>query len=286
MGPFLINGAAGLLLAVSAAATATPLAPHQMQADLQLVRRALEETHGGIYRYTSKAALARAFDGAAAKMNQPMDAVQFHRILGPVVAAIRCGHTAVILAQELNTAMEQALLLPLDVKLIDQRVYVLRDFDGSASLSGREIASINGVAISTIVERMMTVTHGDGFIATGRARRVARKFKEELFLQFGMQRTFTLALRGARPHTVTISGQALPALRLASASRYPHDQRGKGFAELSLLDNGNIAHLRIFRFSDEDEDDVGAVTLRKAFARINASGAHTLLLDVRDNGGG
>ena len=287
MVPSLIKGAAGMLLAVAmTSAAAAPLTAQQLRADFQLARRALEESHGGIYRYTSKATLDRVFDDAAAKLDRPMDAADFHRILESAVAAVRCGHTAVILPPALQSAMEQALLLPLDVKLIGARVYILRDFDDAPGLAGHEIVAVNGVAARTIVERAINASHGDGFIATGREQRVARRFKEELFLQFGMQGRFTLALGGATPHTVTITGQTLAALRLASASRYPQDQRRKGFAELSLLDDGKIARLQIFNFSDEDEDDDGAVILKKAFAKLSASGAHTLLLDLRDNGGG
>ena len=287
MRPSLPKIAAGLLLAAAVTgATAAPLTAQQLQADFQQVRRALEESHGGIYRYTSKATLDRVFDDAAAKLDRPMEAVDFHRILGPAVAAVRCGHTALIPAPALQSAMEQALLLPLDVKLIGGRIYVLRDLDGALELAGREIVAVNGVPASAIVSRALNASHGDGFIATGREQRVARRFKEELFLQFGMQGRFTLALDGPVAQSVTITGKTLAALRLASASRYPQDQPRKGFADLSLLDNGKIARLQIFNFSDEDEEEDGAVILKKAFAKIGASGAHTLLLDLRDNGGG
>ena len=287
MGQSSINTAAGLLLAaVMSTAGAAPLRPQQLQADLQLARRALEETHGGIYRYSARAVLDRAFDAAAAQLNRPMEAAQFHRILAPAVAAVRCGHTAAIIPAALKAELERALLLPLDVKLIDGRIYILRDFDSAGRLAGREIVSVNGVATSVIVKRIIDSSHGDGFIATSRERRVARRFKEELFLQFGMQGKFSLALRGAAPGQVTLAGQTLPALKAASASRYPEDLQRKGFARLSLLDEGRTAHLQIFNFSDEDEDDEGAVTLKKMFDKLAASGAKTLLLDLRDNGGG
>lgn len=276
-----------MLLAVAmSSAPAAPLTAQQLQADFQLVRRALEESHGGIYRYTAKEALDRVFDDTAAKLDRPMEAMEFHRLLAPAVAAVRCGHTALIIAPALQGAMEQALLLPLDVKLIGGRVYILRDFDDASNLAGREIVAVNGVAASVIVARAVNASHGDGYIATGREQRVARRFKEELFLQFGMQGRFTLTLGDATPGSVTLAGQTLAAQRRASASRYPQDQARKGFAELSLLDDGKIARLQIFNFSDEDEDDEGAVILKKLFARLSASGAHTLLLDLRDNGGG
>jgi hypothetical protein len=287
MASLCLKAAGGLLAATAmAGALAAPLTAAQLQSDFQLARQALEEAHGGIYRYTSKAELDRVFDGVARTLDRPMEARDFQRILAPAVAALRCGHTAVLLSPALKAEMEQALLLPLDVKLVRGRLYILRDFDGAGKLAGREIVSINGVGIGSVIERLTAAAPGDGFIATGRAQRVARKFKEDLFTQFGMQGTFTLALRGARPETATLPGQTLAALRQASANRYPQDQHSHRFAELSLLDEGKIARLQVFNFTDQEEDDEGAVILKKAFEKIAASGAQTLLLDLRDNGGG
>ncbi|WP_426208150.1 S41 family peptidase [Massilia sp. TWP1-3-3] len=280
--------AAGVLLmgAGAASALAAPLSAAQLQSDLQLARGALEEAHGGVYRYTPKADLDRVFDAAARKLDRPMEAIAFARILAPAVAALRCGHTAVLLSPALKAEMEQALLLPLDVKLLRGRLYILRDFDGAGKLAGREIVSINGVAIGSVIERLLAAAPGDGLITTGRAQRVARKFKEELFIQFGMQGKFTLGLRAPKRESVTLAGQTLAALRQASVNRYPQDQHSHKFTELSLLDGGKIARLQVFNFTDEEEDDEGGAMLKKAFEKIEASGAQTLLLDLRDNGGG
>jgi hypothetical protein len=287
MASIALKAAGGLLVATAmAGALAAPLTAGQLQSDFQLARLALEEAHGGIYRYTSKAELDRVFDDAARKLDRPMEAMDFLRILAPAVAALRCGHTGVRMSPALKAGMEQALLLPLDVKLVRGRLYILRDFDGAGKLAGREIVSINGVAIGSVIERLTAAAPGDGFIATGRVQRVARKFKEELFIQFGMQGMFTLGLRAARPEVATLAGQTLAALKQASASRYPQDQHSHRFAELSLLDEGKIARLQVFNFTDEEENDEGAVILKKAFEKIAASGAQTLLLDLRDNGGG
>jgi C-terminal processing protease CtpA/Prc len=146
--------------------------------------------------------------------------------------------------------------------------------------------SVNGVPTTTIIARLLAASPGDGFIATGRAQRVARKFREDLFTHFGMHGQFSLGLGDPIGATATMPGQTMAAIKLASASRYPQDRRQTRFAELSLLDDGTIAHLKIFNFSAEDEDDDGPSILRKAFEKMATSGTQTLLLDLRDNGGG
>src|ERR1043165_5441959 len=88
----------------------------QLREDFQIARRALEEGHSGIYRYTSKAELDAAFDRAEASLDRPMDAYEFFRVMAPTVARIKCGHTSIALPadirQELNT---RAPALPLQV---------------------------------------------------------------------------------------------------------------------------------------------------------------------------
>jgi hypothetical protein len=288
-----LNVARGLALAAamacaSSAGAAPLLTSAQLQADFRLAREALEEAHGGIYRYTAKPDLDRVFDAAAARLDHPMDAMEFLRILAPAIAAVRCGHTGIQLAPAMRKELEQALLLPLDVRVIGGRLFILRDYASAGALAGNEITAINGVAAASILATLTAAAPGDGFIPTGRAGRVGRTFKEGLYNYLDMHGRFALTLQAPESamRTVELAGQPLAALRAASASLYPQDQRPKKFIDLSFLDEGRIARLQVFRFTDADEDDDGRKLLRQAFEKIAASGARTLLLDLRDNPGG
>jgi len=84
------------LAAISDGQTPTlpKIEPKLLRDDFQIARPSLEEGHSGIYRYTPKSELDRAFDSTAAKLDHPMNALEFLRILAPVVADIKCGHTS------------------------------------------------------------------------------------------------------------------------------------------------------------------------------------------------
>lgn len=285
--------ARGLAIATAVAcapfAEAGPqLSAEQLQSDFKLVRQALEESHGGIYRYAPKQEIDRIFDAAARKLDRPMDTVGFVRILAPAMAALRCGHTGLQLPPELRKELDQTALLPLDVKVVDGKVFILRDYAHAGALAGSEITSINGVASAAIVATLTAASPGDGFIPTGRANRVARTFKEGLFIYLDMHDNFSLTVKtpGASARVVKLDGQALAVLRSASAKLYPQDQRPSKFMELTFLDNGTIARLQIFTFVDGEEDEDGETLLAQAFAKIAASGTRTLLLDLRNNSGG
>src|SRR5258706_15997982 len=52
-----------------------------LQEDLRIMRQALEEGHGGIYRYTRKAEMDRTFDRAYQKIDHAMTDREFWRLL-------------------------------------------------------------------------------------------------------------------------------------------------------------------------------------------------------------
>ena len=59
-----------------------------LQEDFRIMRRSLEQAHGGIYRYTSKVEMDRTFDRAYRKIDHPMTELEFWRLAAPVVAHI------------------------------------------------------------------------------------------------------------------------------------------------------------------------------------------------------
>ena len=69
--------------------TETTLDPPQLKSDFALFRKALEEAHPALYRFTTKREMDAAFARAEAKLTRPMTILQFHNVLAPVLAAIK-----------------------------------------------------------------------------------------------------------------------------------------------------------------------------------------------------
>ena len=66
-------------------------APAELREDFAIARHAYEEGHPGLYRFASKREVDRVFVEAARKLDHPMTATEFWRVLAPVVASLRCG---------------------------------------------------------------------------------------------------------------------------------------------------------------------------------------------------
>ncbi len=256
--------------------------------------RALEEGHSGIYRYTPKPELYSIFDRAENSLNHPMTCVEFYRVVAPVVAAVKCGHTAVRLPDALQTGPNsQTPILPLQVKVLDGKVYVLRDLsDDKDALAGSEIRSINGVPADVILATMIKATPGDGDVQSSRLWRLrGRIFAFNLVDLLGLEAPYTVSfLNSQNKATVRVIPGKLPAQILAGVrARFPQDQAGRKPPELRFLDSDHIAVMKIHQFSDPDrgQHNQGLGNfLQQSFEAIQARGTRTLILDLRDNGGG
>lgn len=256
----------------------------QVQDDFRILRAALEEGHPGIYRFTGKAEMDGVFEQAARCLDHAMDAYEFFRFLSTVVAPIKCGHTEVLLPEEsLREVDDRESFLPLQVRLLDLKVYVLRDLANADNrLAAREILSVNGVPTPVIVAMMLMATPGDGDIITSRQMAIGGlRFAQNLVTLLGLRSPYHLRLEDRETHeveSVRLSGSRLSDLReIAKARSTGTSARGPDF---TLLEDGRIAVMRILEFSGLDR------FLRDSFEEMDRRKTEALILDVRNNGGG
>ena len=71
----------------------------QLLDDLTFLKNVLTEAHASLYRYQSKAGLDSAFLKATGLLNKPMTEIEFWKVLQPVLAGIRSGHTVLFYSQ-------------------------------------------------------------------------------------------------------------------------------------------------------------------------------------------
>jgi hypothetical protein len=269
--------------------------PDQLVADFRIARQALEEGHSGIYRYTSKEDLDRLFNQAEKALAKPISVVEFYRVLAPVVAAIKCGHTGVSLPKDFGkNSNANAGVLPLQVRVLEGKVYVWRDLSGSpVSLAGKEIGAINGVSTSKIVEKMLAAASGDGDIQTVRMRRISGwAFSSQLTALVGLTGPYEVVCwepREQRELRVQLEGAEMTRLQEAARAKFPQDQRPKNAAEFNLLDDGAIAVMTIRgfdQFVDAKHKKTMAEFCQESFEAMSQKRTKTLILDLRSNGGG
>ena len=286
--PRVVTIAAAALLSAQTRSPAK-IEPGFLKEDFRIFRSALEEGHSGIYRYTPKPEMDRAFDAAAQQISAPMNALEFYRLLAPVVAKIKCGHTAVLPPRDVQDAIAETIpLFPFDVEVLDGKVYTLHEYmPDEGHLTGREVRRINGVPIDSILASMIAATPGDGDSATVRPWRIGHggAFPRLLYSLTGITSPFVIELRdpaNGAANVVRLSGVRGDFRKTIGPVRYPQEQSAGSAADLKFQDGGRIAVLTIRQFGGS----AGGRFLDDTFAQIRRQNSRSLLIDLRNNSGG
>ncbi len=301
--------------------TETTLEPPQLKSDFALFRKALEEAHPALYRYTTKREMDAAFARAEATLTRPMTLLQFRNVLAPVLAAIKDGHIGFTNYQgdEISTVIDSAKQFPLALTFESKRAFVVlnQGLDDRVK-PGMEVLAINGTSLAEILRRILPNLSQDGdirshqmwwlgisrgFFQDGSPGRTG--FSEAYRLYIANPPSFRTTLRD--PHTrktvvvelagVTIAEAAVNAeknqvnrdvltgLRTLRALRQP--ALGQGAAPpIRYLDGEDTAILVPSFQRNFHGDPWFGNFLKEAFAGLRSNGTKNLIVDMRGNTGG
>lgn len=282
--------AVSLLLAATSPAraqTTRKFESKQLREDFQIARQSIEEGHSGLYRHTKKAELDRIFDEAEKSLDHSMDVYEFYRLMAPTIAAIKCGHTGLGMSPDLNEESERLPWLPFDVKVLESKPYIFRDYAKGGTLAGREIQSINDVPAAHIISTMLASSMKDGDVQTTRQRDIGGDFALNLITLLGLRAPYNVVLAGAgnnKTERAQVAGLKHEDLIKMSKALFPQDQPSRDFADLKFLDDGQIADLTYSSFGTTVEE--GQAFMKRAFETIQSQRSKALILDLRGNGGG
>ena len=223
----------------------------------------------------------RIFERAARSLDRPLDAAELYRVVAPAVAALKCGHTEVFLPEAVREEIRRQLL-PLKVKVLDRKVYVLLDLaNADHRLAGAEIRAVNGVPAGDVVTALLAAAPGDGDVMTSRQIAIGGfHFAEYLTALLNLRSPYevTLAERGTgRLETVRLAGAELSGLQKSAEAQSPPPSQRPAFEQ---LDHGRIAVMKIREFGGLNG------FFRDAFGAMQAQQTAALILDLRGNDGG
>lgn len=274
---------------------AAVLTTAQTAADFDLMRKALEEAHSGLYRYSSKAEMDRAFDAERAKLNRPMPKAEFLAVVAETLARIRCGHTGVTPDAETEKELAGIRMFPLRIAIEGRRLMVQSNDtpDDKTIRPGMEIIEINGRKPADILNRILPKLAADGDVETGKHARLKNSFPQNYWLFVEKSEDFEIRARDATGTTVT---SKMPGV--ASSDRQKNVTHNPVNAEfqssiaklrwakdnlaLRFLTDPEIAQIRIGGFGGSTY----AQWMEDTFRSLREKGTRALIIDLRGNGGG
>lgn len=293
IGLLMIASPSSRALSTLSAAPAEVLQPAQTQSDFDLMRKALEEAHGGLYRYSSKAEMDRMFDSQRAKLSRPMPKTEFMTILVETLAQIRCGHTGLTPDPDTQKEIAGVPMFPLRVAVEGRRLIVFSNDtpDDSSIRPGMEVLEINGRRSADILDRILPKLATDGDIETGKRIRLQSSFARFYWMFVEQTSDFNVKAREAsgKPITAKLAGvteadraknkNPVNAELQASMKKLDWSPDNLG---IRFLKDPDIAEIRIRGFGGNNYPQ----WMEDTFRSLKEKGTRVLILDLRGNGGG
>lgn len=270
------------------------LTPDEARADFDLLRKALEEAHTGLYRYSTKAEMDRTFDTERARLNRPLMETEFLAVTAEMLATIKCGHTGCEPGEATKAAIKETRLFPLRVLLEGPRLMVLLNDtpDNPAIRPGMEIVEINGHKASDIVSRFMPLLSGDGDVETGKRHDIVGKFSQLYWTFVEQTSDFTVKAIDTTGHTVIAKLAGVTDAERKVNKNPVNDAMLAGIGKLMewpkenqslrFLKEEQIAEIRLRYFVGDDFRRWVEAT----FKTLREKRTESLIIDLRGNGGG
>ncbi len=258
----------------------------QALADLEILETSTREIHPNIYRYTSKQQFDSAFANVRNGLADSVSLVQFDNLAAMLISMIRCGHTMMITSH----ADDNKGQLPFDLRILNGRVYVLRNLSNWSVTPGSEILAINGVPIPTLLYAFRRRFVADGYGINFKDRIIETDFRWRFATFVNQPDSFKLLYKpNGIPVEESITIASLPGDAIAQARKLqpPSTERVLDF---SIDTESNTAIFKIGSFmSQRIKRETGLrlkKTIKKSFRKLDDQEFTNLVIDIRGNTGG
>jgi hypothetical protein len=293
----------------------TLISAEKLKSDVDFTYQNLQDLHPNLYWYISKKELDYKFDSLKSSINKPMLPFDFYRKLSPVIAAVRKGHLVVYPPSKLLTKKEIKALLKkgtgpfsqFDYQLFNDKLYVVKNKSYDKSIKvGSEVVAVNGINAMDLINKNKQFYSSDGFNTTFKTRSAGKRFSSYFTNENGIKDSiqFTLKFKDSLK-TATIARKKEDTLgKLAEKIKKKMDsfdkiklkeirrkkrvngynsQEKKYIHNLHFLEkDSSVALMKINSF----KKGYFRTFYKESFSTISKYKSNTLILDLRDNGGG
>lgn len=286
-----------------------------LQQDVDLTHQILKDGHPGLYWYITKKQLDYKFDSLKKAINEPLTTTKFYQKLSPVVAAIKCGHTALRFPSVIqkNKAEREAAknkVYPLNqftYAVTDDKLIVINNKSKNKQIkTGTEILEIDGLAPKEIFNIVSTGFSYDGYSSLSRNKRIERNFVSLYKIYFSEQDSVAVKFKTdsavintfisfydkkkdaeEKKKLDTAKTVAKAPVKKVKATLKHRGAKVNGEYQLDFkfLDKEkDIAYLKIKSFSVAGANF--PLFYKQAFDSIALSKSKHLVIDIRNNPGG
>ena len=228
--------------------------------------------------YTDEDELQFAYQSAIAQFEEGMSGIRFIQLMKPVVAALRCGHTHIYA----NFDWDKIRMIPMEMKFIDGRLYLISNAVETGIPEGSEITEINGRTADELISKMLNGSSADGYNETAKFHNINRMFPREYMMNVEYAFSFDIKY---------ISPDGKSRTKTVQAEKYDK-VRNKIWKPVSKLYESEFsddyAILTVRSFNPNTRATIGDYNefFDEFFEKVSEKGVGNIILDVRGNSGG
>lgn len=262
----------------------------QLDEDLRYTKERVEQYHPRLYQYQSKEQWNHRFDEVTSLLAPGMTEDAFFRELAPLIAGIRCSHTAIRASEIFHEALnEQYSLIPLDIFVYGNKAWVIHNFGGQTQITpGTQILAINGKSITDILRILYASLPADGNNTTYKKYQIRTNFAWVYSQYIGYSKSYVVDGLSQEGLEVRAELPAMADWQLEEAINSVYPERVSYVAHpyrFEMQPANSTALLTIKRFWAQS-DAAYATFLDGVFRTLKQQSIKNLIIDVRGNSGG
>ncbi|MFA9188477.1 S41 family peptidase [Flavobacterium sp. FBOR7N2.3] len=286
-----------------------------LKKDVDFTHKKFQKLHPKLYYYISKESLDYKFDSLKTTINTPLTPLQFYKKISPVVASIRQGHSYVLAPEKKFSKKETKAYIKkgtgpfsqFNFSFDNDKLYVTKNKSYNKSITaGTEVLSVNGIKPLDLVQEYNQYYSSDGFNTTLKKQNLAKRFISAFTIENSIKDSLNYAFKSKDSiKLVTIKRHKEDSLKEKTKKivekNMPIDKAKqrqlKKKKRINGFDKTTKTFIRELRFSPKDSS-IAILKIRafkkgnfrkfykESFAEIKKRNTKTLIIDLRNNGGG
>ncbi|MGC8751432.1 S41 family peptidase [Hydrotalea sp.] len=285
--------------AVSKYAPEQKIPPKQLQNDVAVLQKTLQQNHPGLYWYATKASIDNAFNALEESAKDSLTQLSFHNNIARMLATIQCGHTAVRFSKQyISYLIENRYpMFPLYLYNWENHLYVLKNMHSKDPnlIRGLEVSAINNISAQQIIDSLYQYISADANNHWFKAQVISNNFPAWYKMIFGLDTAYqiqyidtmgvqrSIRIKNYSPKEDTTQQKAKI---IRSSKAYPLPP--KKLSALQQKRSLSIDSLRRFAYMHVGSFSGGRLRgfFRRSFRELHKMNIPNLIIDVRGNGGG
>lgn len=208
-----------------------------------------------------------------------MSEYEFYKYIAPIIAEVNCGHTTIDYSEEeKSTSKFNSSFIPLDLRIIDEKIYIFYDHSNKGITRGSLVLSINDMESSELLTTLYSSMPSDGRNKTMKVVALNETFGNLYYNYIGSPKEFKIKYKEPGSYEIKEA--------LLKAKTRPIDNRKWGTIKTDFKDKFAVLEVGTFNYYTDNDIATFNDILENFFKELESKKLNNLVLDLRGNYGG